>query len=185
MKSIFLSKIVLQHWLLICKLRKKSFVLFPYISKKFTLSKRSRITIFENAINVQDSNTTEYSKGCRYSSVDSSAPSILPPQVWVPSTPSTLSSIYIAQIVYLSFELECEKNKNKQKEAGIGPFKKRKEKKILILLIEFSTRRWRLVSPNCLASLYSVLHELSLLFCHFINVRAYHLGWHEPSSPST
>ena len=122
-KSIFLSKIVLQHWLLICKLRKKSFVLFPYISKKFTLSKRSRITIFENAINVQDSNTTEYSKGCRYSSVDSSAPSILPPQVWVPSTPSTLSSIYIAQIVYLSFELECEKNQNKQKEAGISPLK--------------------------------------------------------------
>ena len=31
-------------------------------------------------------------------------------------------SIYIVQIVYLSFELECEKNENKRKEAGIGPF---------------------------------------------------------------
>ena len=33
-----------------------------------------------------------------------------------------LFSIYIVQIVYLSFELECEKNENKQKEAGIGQF---------------------------------------------------------------
>ena len=64
--------------------------------------------------------------GCHHSSVDLSSPSILPPQVRVPSTPSTLFSIYIVQIVYLSFELECEKNKNKQKEAGIVPFKKRK-----------------------------------------------------------
>ena len=31
-------------------------------------------------------------------------------------------SIYIVQIVNLSFELECEKNENIQKEAGIGPF---------------------------------------------------------------
>ena len=36
-----------------------------------------------------------------------------------------LFSIYIVQIVYLSFELECEKNENIQKEAGIGPFKKK------------------------------------------------------------
>ena len=33
-----------------------------------------------------------------------------------------LFSIYLVQIVYLSFELLCEKNENKQKEAGIGPF---------------------------------------------------------------
>ena len=38
-----------------------------------------------------------------------------------------LFSIYIVQIVYLSFELECEKNENKQKEAGIGPFLKKKD----------------------------------------------------------
>ena len=30
--------------------------------------------------------------------------------------------MYIVQIVYLPFELECDKNENKQKEAGIGPF---------------------------------------------------------------
>ena len=36
-------------------------------------------------------------------------------------------SIYIVQIVYLSFELECEKNKNEQKEVGIGPFVFKKE----------------------------------------------------------
>ena len=60
------------------------------------------------------------------SSLDSSAPSILPPQVRVPSTPSMLYSIYIVQILNLSFELECEKDENKQKEAGICPFFKQK-----------------------------------------------------------
>ena len=34
-------------------------------------------------------------------------------------------SIYIVQIVFLSFEMECEKNGNKQKEAGMGPFLKK------------------------------------------------------------
>ena len=37
-----------------------------------------------------------------------------------------LVSIYIVQIVYLSFELEREKKENKQKEAGIGSFFKKK-----------------------------------------------------------
>ena len=55
-------------------------------------------------------------------------PSILPPQVGVPSTPFMLFSIYIVQIVYLTFELEFEKNENKQKEAGIGPFLKTPER---------------------------------------------------------
>ena len=57
------------------------------------------------------------------SSVDLSAPFILPPWVWLPITPSTLFSIYKVQIVYLSLELECEKNENKQKEAGMANFK--------------------------------------------------------------
>ena len=60
--------------------------------------------------------------GCRHNSVDSSAPSILPPQVRVPSTPSMLFSIYIVQTVYLSIEFECEKNKNKQKRPGLAHF---------------------------------------------------------------
>ena len=59
---------------------------------------------------------------CRHSSM---APSILPPRVRAPSTPTMLFSIYIFQIFYLSFELECERNKNKQKEAGIGLFLKK------------------------------------------------------------
>ena len=50
--------------------------------------------------------------GCYHSSVDSSVPSILPPQVWVSSTPS-IFLINNFQIVYLSFELKCEKNENK------------------------------------------------------------------------
>ena len=58
-----------------------------------------------------------WSDECNNSSVDSSAPSILPPRVRVPSTPSMLSSIYI-------WFMSCRKFKNKEKEAGIGPFKK-------------------------------------------------------------
>ena len=50
----------------------------------------------------------------RHSSVDSSAPTILPPRVWVPSTQSRLLSLY----------LSCEKDENKPKEAGFGPFLK-------------------------------------------------------------
>ena len=61
-------------------------------------------------------------QGRRHSSVDLSMPSIQPPCIRVPSTPSMLFSIYIAQTVYLSIEFEYEKNENKQKEAGIGPF---------------------------------------------------------------
>ena len=48
-------------------------------------------------------------------------PTILPPRVWVPSTPSTLLSFTVF-VLYLS----CEKNENKQKEAGFGPFFKKK-----------------------------------------------------------
>ena len=45
------------------------------------------------------------------------APSIPPPRVRVPSTPSTLSSIY--------WIVKCGKGENKQKEAGIGEFFKK------------------------------------------------------------
>ena len=44
------------------------------------------------------------------------------------SQPSVYAfSIYIVQIVYLSFKLVCEKNENKPKEAGISPFFKNEE----------------------------------------------------------
>ena len=55
-----------------------------------------------------------------HSSVHSSAPTILPPLVRVPSTPSLLLTFK----VFLLY-LPCEKNKNKQKEAWFGPFFKK------------------------------------------------------------
>ena len=59
-------------------------------------------------------------KGCRHSSFDWSAPTILPPRVQIPSTPSMLLS-FIVFVLYLL----CEKNKNKQKEARFGTFLKK------------------------------------------------------------
>ena len=37
--------------------------------------------------------------------------------------------------------------------------------------------------PNCQTNLVIALHAPSLLFWHFINTTAYHLGRYEPSSP--
>ena len=67
--------------------------------------------------------------GSRHSSVDSFAPSILPPRVQVPSTPSTLLSPYN--------DLCHEEKTKKQKEAGISAFKKwiSMMKKFLLSLI--------------------------------------------------
>ena len=79
------------------------------------INRRAQIRIFLPKLPLSLTNNSWV--GCRDSSVDLSLP-----RVWVPSTPSMLFSIYIVQIVYLSFELDCEKNENKQKEAGIGPF---------------------------------------------------------------
>ena len=45
---------------------------------------------------------------------------ILPPRVWVSSTPSMLLSFFVQFVLYLSRE----KNENKQKEAVIGSFVK-------------------------------------------------------------
>ena len=75
--------------------------------------------------------------GCRHSSVESCAPSILPPQGSSPKHTIYAFSIDIVQIVYLSFELECEKNENKQNKAGIGPFLKKIEKLLELLLLDF------------------------------------------------
>ena len=47
--------------------------------------------------------------GCRHSSVDSSAPSIMPPRVRLPSTPSMLLSFIVKFVLYLS--LCCEKER--------------------------------------------------------------------------
>ena len=62
--------------------------------------------------------------------VDSSVPTILPPQVRIPCTPSTLLWFIVKFVLYLSFE----KTENKQKEAGLGPvFLKNKQ------ILELST----------------------------------------------
>ena len=58
-------------------------------------------------------------EGCRHSSVDSSAATILPPWVRVPSTSSTILSFIVKFVLYLS----CEKNENKQKYGRVWPFK--------------------------------------------------------------
>ena len=59
--------------------------------------------------------------GCRNSSVDSSAPSILPPQVQVLSTPSTLLSFIVNFVLYFLFY--CEKNERKLNEGQVWPKK--------------------------------------------------------------
>ena len=54
---------------------------------------------------------------------DSSAPSILPPWVWLPSTPSTLLSLNVKFVLYLS--LRCEKiTKINKKRPGLAHLKK-------------------------------------------------------------
>ena len=55
-------------------------------------------------------------EGCR--PVDWSMPTILPPRIRVPSTPSTLLSFIVKFVLFLK------KNEIKQKEAGFGPFNK-------------------------------------------------------------
>ena len=82
----------------------------------------------EEGYHVYRQNTTRFYNnsvilGCRHSSVDLSAPSILPRWVRLPSMPSTLFSFMVKFFLYLS--VQCEKRmKINKKEAGFGPFKK-------------------------------------------------------------
>ena len=63
-------------------------------------------------------------QGCRHSSVDSFAPSIMPPWFWLPSMPSML--FQYSQICAIFVLAMWEKNKNKQKRGRVWPifFKK-------------------------------------------------------------
>ena len=86
-----------------------------------------------------------------------------------------LFSIYIVQIVYLSFELECEKNENKQKEAGIGPFFEKNQ------FIQIRFNKKLKVTPTARSDLClcaNVFNPLIMLIstenclgepCHFLN----------------
>ena len=64
--------------------------------------------------------------GCRYKSLDSSAPTILPPRVRIPTAPA----IIVKFVLHLF--LHCEKNKNKQKEPGLGCYLKILAKVVLL-----------------------------------------------------
>ena len=79
----------------------------------------TKVQMKENLKEINLSRKKQWDKeGCRHSSVDSSAPPILLPWVQVPSTPSTLLSIYI-------WIVSCGRYEIKQKEAGIGPLPKK------------------------------------------------------------
>ena len=81
-------------------------------------------------------------KGCHHSSVDSSAPSILPPPVQLPSTPSMLFSFIVKFVLYLS--MQCEKRtKINKKEAGFGPIKKRLQMMMAWIILKIFSKRSR------------------------------------------
>ena len=85
-------------------------------------------------------------RGGRHSSVDSSTPTILPPRVRVPSTPSMLLSIYVDLC-------HVEKTKINKKGARIGPFKKGKYKKDQVSILTLQVLKpldHRNINPFCL-----------------------------------
>ena len=59
--------------------------------------------------------------GCRHSSVDPSAPTILPPQVQIPSKPSKLLFHLQSNLCY-NCHCIVKRTKINEKEAGFGPF---------------------------------------------------------------
>ena len=92
-------------------------------------------------------------QGCRHSSVDSSVPTMPPPRVWVPSTPSMFFS-FIVFVLYLS----CEKNENN----GFGPFFKNEFSKDSINVGEFSLRLIDLILSNMVHQWTSTSFSLPL-----------------------
>ena len=62
--------------------------------------------------------------GCHHISVDSSAPSILPPGFQYQAHHLCFFNFKNYRLYVFHLKLECEKNKNKRKEGGTGPFKK-------------------------------------------------------------
>ena len=75
----------------------------------------------KNKLEFGGSPTSSSRLSFRHSSVDSYVPTILPAQVQVPSTPSTLLSFIVKFALYLS----CESNENKQKRLSLAHFKKK------------------------------------------------------------
>ena len=84
--------------------------------------------------------------GCRHSSVDYFAPTILPTQIRVPNTPY----LHLLFIVKFMLRLYCEKNENKQKWGGVCSIHTGKswatgkgKKDFLVLVPESAFRLWR------------------------------------------
>ena len=106
--------------------------------------------------------------GCRHSSVDSSVPSILPPRFESQAHHLCFFTIYIVQIVYLSFELGSEKNENNQKVAGIGQLKKYcwSERKTTYSTILFSVENlwWQRMPLSVF--LFALLSHVIAIFFH-------------------
>ena len=101
--------------------------------------------------------------GCCHSSMDLYVPSILPPQVQVPSTPSMLPSIY--WIVY------CGKDENKQKEAGIGHFLKKLS--VVGTQLEWVLLIKKVIKRTSLGSVITTIEHLPIdwllgtIFCYY------------------
>ena len=70
------------------------------------------------SLHVQGIIVNDDTEGCCHSSVESPAPTILPPRVWVPSTPSMLLSFIVKFVRYLS----CEKNEINKNRPGLADF---------------------------------------------------------------
>ena len=103
-------------------------------------------------------------RGVPPSSVDSSAPTILPPWVRVPSTLFTLLS-FIVFVLYLP----CEKNKNKEKRGRVWPIFKKKCSKMRPLHIP-SLWCWSFIEIYW--SLVSLAHFITFtLLCFFISTQ--------------
>ena len=72
----------------------------------------------EGARTEQTGKVTNYRGGFHHSSMDSSAPTILLPWVWVPSWPSMLLSFIVKFVLYSA----CVKNKNTQNRPCLAHF---------------------------------------------------------------
>ena len=81
--------------------------------------------------------------GCRHSSVDSSAPTILPPWVRFPSTPTMLLSFIVKFVLYLS----CENNEINKKRPGLAHFLEKGSRLNLWFHASFYFLKWALTQP--------------------------------------
>ena len=91
----------------------------------------------------------------------------------------------------LKLYLSVWKDQKMKIQAGVGPFLTKITVRVYIwktgVASNCAKALWDevLYLPNCQTNLVIVLRALSLLFRHFINTTAYHLGRYKPSTPCT